>query len=364
MRENAVSSGSGRPSRSTLLATGLLTAAALGACEFPTEAPILDTRWIVPAEETRFGVDELLPGDVTLTPAGTAFLVDFDPVNLAASLGTLCPLCVPANGLNVPKPLFDDDFASDIDFPAEVSAVTIVSGQVQLAITNGLNFDPIRPAAGQFGTITITITDSADGDILGTLLIDGATTAMAPSATLNRTLDLNAGTVNGGLTTTVDVYSPLGDAVTINTALQVSATATPSNVVVSSVAIDVGGRSVDLEPVELDVEDIDSEVAERVQSGAIVLHVTNPFGIAAAAQITIDGPTISPIQKAANLGSAATSTVTLTLTGPEIRSFLGQPDVVLSGNAVVDAAAPIITVTPGQELLLTSDLDFTLRIGG
>jgi hypothetical protein len=264
----------------------------------------------------------------------------------------------------VPKPPFIDAFDSAIDFPTEVSAVTIVSGEVQLAIQNGLNFDPLRPAAGVFGQLTITITDSADGDVLGTLVVDGVATAMAPGTTLDRTLTLGAATVNGGLLTTVDVSSPLGDPVTINTSLQISATATPTNVVVSSVAIDVGGRSVDLDPVDLDVEDIDTDISDRVQEGAFVLNVTNPFNVGASIQVTIDGPGIAPIQKAANIGAATSSTVTLSLTATEIQSFLGQSNVVLSGGAVIDPAAPIITVTPGQELVLSGDLDLTLRIGG
>jgi hypothetical protein len=364
MREAAVSPEHARPSRSRVRLTCLIAATALVGCEFPTELPLIDTRWVVPAEETRFGVAELLPGEVTLTPDEGAFLVDFDPVTFSANLGSLCAACIAANGLTVPKPPFIDGFESDIDFPTEVSAVTIVSGQVQIAIQNGLNFDPLRPTAGMFGEITITIEDSADGDVLGTLVIDGAATAMTAGATLNRTLDLGAGTVNGGLLTTVDVTSPAGDPVTINTSLQISATATPTNVVVSSVAIDVGGRSVDLDPVDLDVEDIDSDISDRVQEGAFVLHVTNPFSVGASIQITIDGPGIVPIQKAANIGAATSSTVTLSLTAAEIQSFLGRSNVVLTGGAVIDPAAPIISVTPGQELVLSGDLDLTLRIGG
>jgi len=360
----AAASGRGRSIRPPLRLAGLIALAAVAGCDIPTEPPAIDTRWVVPAEETRFGVAELLPGDVTLTPDSSAFVVNFLPVAFSTSLGSLCAACVAANGLTVPKPAFLGDFDSAIDFPPEVSSVTIVSGQVALAVWNRLNFDPIRPAAGVFGTITVRITDSADGDVLGTVVIDGTTTAMAPDTTLNRNLALQAGTVNGSLVATVEVNSPLGDPVTINTNLQVNVTATPTNVLVGAVAVDVGGRSVDLDPVSLDVEDVDAELTDRIVQGAFVLHVVNPFAIGAAFQLTIDGPTIAPIQKGVNIGAASTSTVSLAFTAAELQSFLGEPDVMLSGGAVVDAAAPIITVTPGQELILSGDLDLTIRIGG
>ena len=182
--------------RAVRVVAGTIAAGVLAACHIPTDVPILESRWVVPAEETSFGVADLLPGDVTLTADSSAFLVNFDPITFSETLGNLCPVCVAANGLNVPKPLFTGNFASAIGFPPEVSSVTIIDGQVQLSINNGLNFDPIRPSASARGSITIVLTDSADGDILGTLTIDGNTTAMPAGATLLRTIDLNAATIN------------------------------------------------------------------------------------------------------------------------------------------------------------------------
>jgi hypothetical protein len=363
MREPEGPSRGRRPCRRLIHLSGFLLLFAFAACEIPTEPPAVEQRWIVPADETRFGVSKLLPSDVTLNAAGTAFVVDFDPVTFSASLGSLCAPCAAAHGLTVPKPAFLGSFSSNVDFPPQVHSVTVVSGQVALTIRNDFNFDPIRPAAGVFGRITVRITDSADGDLLGTLVIDGTTTPMPPGTALNRTLSLGAATVNGGLLATVQVDSPLGDAVTMNASLRVTATATPSNVLVSAVAIDVRGRVVDFDAVSLDVEDIDDDLVERIVAGGFRLRITNPFGVGAAFQLTIDGPTIAPIQKGASIGPA-TAMVSIAFTAAELRSFLGEPGVVLSGRATVDPAAPIITVRPGQELVLSGELDLTIRIGG
>lgn len=350
--------------RARRLLAGMAAVLPLAGCDIPTDIPRLESRWIVPAEETRFSVGELLPGSVTLTPDSSAFLVDFDPAIFSESLGTLCPLCAAADGLSVPKPPFDDVLTEAIDFPAEVSAVSILDGQVEMEIVNGLNFDPLNPAADATGSMTLTITDSADGDILGTLVLDGTTTPLLPGDTLVRTLDLVAGTVEGGLVASARVISPLGDPITVDAGLFISVRATATNVRVASVAVDVSGRAVDLDPVELDVDEVDADISDRIVSGAFILDVTNPFGVSADFTLRVDGPTIAPIQKTAAIPGDAQSRVRIEFTGTELRSFLGQPGVVLSGGADVDPAAGVLTLTPGQELVLTAEFDLTLEIGG
>jgi len=345
------------------LLVAALGASALVACDIPTDVPIVDTRWVVPADSTRFGVGELLPGDVTITADSSAFLVNFDPVTYSESLGTLCPACAAADGLTVPKPPFLGTFSSAIDFPPEVSSVTVLDGEVALQIQNGLNFDPLRPTSGSFGSLTITIEDDADGDVLGTLTLDGNTTSMAPGSTLNTTLPLSGATIDGSLRATTTVDSPLGDNVTIDSSLEVSVTASPINIRVADVTVNVANRSVNLDPVSLDVQDVGKDLANHVQAGAFLVDVTNPFGVSATFQLSISGPAFSPIQKTAAIGPDPTSSIEIDLTSEEIQRFLGEQNVVLEGGGVVDSSAPPVTVLPGQELVLSAKLDLTIRIG-
>jgi hypothetical protein len=324
----------------------------------------VETRWIVPAEETRFGVEELLPGDVSLSTDSTAFIVDFDPVSFSQTLGDLCPACALADGLTVPKPPFTASLVSQISFPPEVSAITVLDGQVLIEIQNGFGFDPIQPGGPATGGLTLTITDDADGDVLATLDIDGATTSFAAGTTLVRTLDLNHTVVDGTLVTEILVNSPLGNSVTIDASDQLAVTATPVTVQVMDVTINVSNRTVDFDPVSLDLSDVDQDIENRVVAGSFTLDVTNPFGLSAGFQITIDAPSISAIQKSAVVTTAPQSSVNIAFTTDELRSILGTPDVVLSGGAVVDPTVGDITVLPGQELILSANLDLTLRIGG
>lgn len=334
------------------------------ACEYPTDLPIVEQQWIAPIEDTRFGVDDLLPGDVTVSPDGSAFVVNFDPVSFSSTLGDICPACVAADGFTVPKPPFSGDIESGIDFPASVSSVTIVDGSVLIDITNGLNFDPLNPGGPASGELVIMVTDDADDDVVASTTVDGATTTFAQGTTLNLNLPLQAVTVEGNIVATVTLTSPEGDPVTVDSSLPISIVATVSNARVSEVSIDVSNESVTLDPVSIDLEDIGDDIANRVVSGAFIIEVENPFGVAASVQFTIDGPTISPIQKSVDIGGAAMSTERVEFTGAEIQTMLGEPSLTLTGGAMVDPAAGIVTVQPGQELVFAASLDFTLQVGG
>jgi len=58
----------------------LIVLAVLSGCEYPTEAPIFDVRWVVPIEETSISVVDLLPATGAVTVVGTNFDVAVDPV--------------------------------------------------------------------------------------------------------------------------------------------------------------------------------------------------------------------------------------------------------------------------------------------
>ncbi len=344
----------------------MLTLVALGAsaCEYPSTAPIVDTEWAAPVESTRFGVGDLLPGSVTIPADSSAFVVDFDPVSFGTSLGAICPPCAAADGFTVPKPAFNDSFGSTLDFPAEVSSVTILDGTVSIQVTNGLNFDPINPAAGSTGSFSIELRDGADGDLVASTFVDGATTSFAPGTTLDLVMDVQPVTLDGAVSTTVAVDSPLGDPITLDSSLSISVSASIDQLRVSEVAIDVSGEVVNIDPVSFDFEEFGEEIRDRVVSGAFTIDVTNPFGVAADFQVSIAGPTISTIQKSLSIVGLAEESARIDFTGTEIADMLGQPNVTLSGGAVVSNTAGIVVVRPGEELVLDATLDFVLRVGG
>lgn len=319
-------------------------------CDIPTEAPIIEQRWVLPLEEIILDQSELLPPDVVV--AGANYDVNIAPVSASESLGTLCPACAAANGTTVPAPAFSGSFSSTDALPSDVLDATVVGGSIDLAIQNGLDFDPI--AGG--GTMTITVAGAGGGPVLGTLTLDGSVDALPGNATTTRTITLGSGAIDG-TETTVDIVSPGGQTTTMDTSSQIVLTATVPSMLVSTATIAVNGLSASLSEESLDAEDLDQSLIDGIQNGSAILDVTNPFGV------TFDGTiTVGTVTKTVSVPATATSTVSVDFTGAELRSFLGQPGVTFSGSGTIGGGPA--TVTPDLELTIDTTIDLSIEIGG
>ncbi|MCH7564822.1 MAG: hypothetical protein IH968_13470 [Gemmatimonadetes bacterium] len=330
----------------------ILAAAAivLFACDIPTEAPILEQRWILPVEETTLDVDELLPDNVDVE--GSNFAVTVDPFTTSESLGNLCAACAPLNGTTAPVPAFAGSFMESQTLPPDVVAATISSGLLDLSINNQLNFDPL--AGG--GTLEITVTNGPGGAQLGQLTMNGPAESLTPNATTNRTIPI-AGDIAATLSVSASVNVPGGGMALIDTSDQLSVTITPTLILVSSVTVNVTDQSVDIDAVDLDVGELDASLTDRIQQGSVILDVVNPFGVGVSGTLSI-GPTA----KAFSIGAGAVSQVTISYTGDELRSFLGVDNVTFSGSGTITGGGAI-TVTPGQKMVIKVTVDLTIRIG-
>jgi hypothetical protein len=359
---------SARPRILALAALPML-AGATGACDIPTEAPQWEQRWIVPADRTTVGVEELLPDKVWVTPDRSAFTVRVDPVSFHESLGSLCPACAPWDGLFVPKPAFRGDFHESVDLPEDVEEVQARSGRVEVVARNAFGFDPLRPPGGSPGTVTVSLRDGGpDGPLLDRLVVDGATTSFGPGSLLTRVLEYS-GPVGATLTVSVDVDSPAGgldpaDRVLVSLVDEIQVTATPQLLEVTSAVIRVAGRSFDLIDTDLEVEELDQELVDRVRSGAFLMEISNPWSVAAAIDLTISGPTMGPpITKNVMVPAASYSSVRVDFTQAELRSFLGEPGVTLSGEGTVATGIGPVTLAPKQVLVVQTRLDLVLLVG-
>ena len=185
----------------------LIVLAALSGCDVPTDLPIFDVRWVIPVEETSISVVELLPATGVIISGGN-FVVDADTVFLNETLGSLCAACVDSGGFAVPKPVFDAVFTQTGNLATDVESVQLVSGSISLAIQNDLGFDPIRPAAGSPGTMTVTIYDvDASGRPLSQVTLDGniLTDSLPNGALTTILLNLAPGTVSTTIFAEVDL---------------------------------------------------------------------------------------------------------------------------------------------------------------
>ncbi len=344
--------------RATFAALAVL---ALAGCKYPTSAPIVDQRWILPAESTTIGVGQFLPSGVS--DNGSTFAVSVNPFSTSETLGTLCSACQGHNGTSIPKPAFTGSFTTSASLPADVSSANLSSGSVQVSLHNGFDFDPIRPGGGATGTVTVTLTDGAGGRQLGRLVLDGASDSLPAGATITRTMPLSSGTIGTTIVATVEVNSPTGDRITIDTSERMTATATPSSLLISSAVVGVAGRTVDISPTSLDVSSIDQTFIDHIQDGSFTLDVTNPFGVSVTGTLQVTGDGFSPISKSFTVSADPTSTTDVSFSQSELKQFLGKSNVQIIGTGIASASAPI-TVTPGQMVTLDTKLHVSLSFGG
>ncbi len=326
------------------------TIVTLSACDVPTEPPMFEPRWIIPVEETSLSVDELLPANVAVS--GDAFDVSVDPVSALETLGDLCPGCAAADGMVAPVPAFNGSFVSTQGLPADVASAEVSGGSIDIEVLNGFTFDPLDNG----GSVTISIADDVTGELLGQLVLEDPTDDLQPNVPVFRSISVQPGSITGPIRATTTVDAPGGQSAFIDVSDQIQVTSTVQSLLVSAVTIDVGNRSVTLDEQEVELEDIDQEVADRIIEGSIILDIDNPFGV------SLDGTIeIGSTSKSLSITDAETSTVTLTYTGEELRSFIGQPSVFFRGSGVANGTA--VTIAPGQVMLIEATLDFTILIG-
>lgn len=330
------------------------------ACDVPTSLPIYQTTWSIPVTSTTISVNSLLPvNQVTATPDNAAFLVTLSPssATITRSLTQDCSACVISNGLSVPKPAFLGGGTTNLAFPSNVSNATLVNDTLTVTVTNGFNFDPLRPSATARGYLILTVQNG--GANVGRDSIDGAITPLPASGTLVRKIPL-AGTVSsaGGLQVAMQLNSPIGDPVTIDASRTISVSGSTGAVRVSSAKVNLANQNVSAAPTTLGLSGVDSTISRRTGGATLQMTVTNPFNVSGNLNVTLTGQ--SAITKSIPL-AGGTTTPSMTFTQDEIRSLLGQTVTVTIAGTVNGSN---VTLTPGQTATVASRLVLTLNVGG
>ena len=357
------------------------------ACAIPTESPNWDVTWNLPVPDDNkmsIAVTSFLPTGVDTigSPTATAFNATISSVPpISRTLGANCPACPNATA---PKPAFTAPPASTtitLTAGTSLTSATLTTGsRVIVAMNNGYTFDPIRPPGGGLpGTVTLTVSNGAA--TLGTLTLQGATSAIPAGQTTTVTVPLSGTmTTSSPITVTITMDSPAGAAgspVTMNPGQLFVASSTPT-INISAATVSLAARPLSSSPTPLDLSGIDSSIVRRIQNdaqtrGTMFLTLTNPFTLGAAATITFRSPTgtpaaqtIVPIVKnltvtpAPSATTASVATAAINLTGQELRRMFGRDLEAVFGGST---AAGSITVAPTQRISVTSriQVNFTVR---
>lgn len=332
-------------------ATILTACLAAGACDIPTEAPIIDQRWVIPLEAVSLDQAELLPASVSIL--GNQYAVAVPDGVATETVGNLCGPCNAVNGLTGPAPAFTGSFSSVEALPNAVVSADVASGSVALSINNQLGWDPI--AGG--GSITITLRGASGGPVLGTLQLQSPADALPNGVTTMANFAMGAGEVTGGIESVIDVVSPGGEITTMDTSNTITVTAVTSMMRAFGATVDVDGLTASLSEEELDTEDIDESIVDNIISGTVVLDVMNPFGLVYSGDVVV-----GTITKSMVIPADATSQVEISYTGDELRSFIGVPGVTLSGTGIISGGPAM--VAPTDSLIIDPSLDVVVELGG
>ncbi len=347
----------------------LAAVGALWACDIPTDAPKLDQEWILPIAGTSIDVVEFLPDDVGITNDTSAFTVRVDPIAFQENLGVLCAACQGLGGLTVPKPAFSGTFHESLSLPDKVESAQVQEGRVVVRARNGFSFDPLRPPGGGTGSFTLALRDGGPGgQILDQIVVNGNDTSFGPGVSLSRDLEYS-GAVGSSLSVTVSVNSPAGGPepgnwVLIRLTDEIEVTATPEDLKVASASVALAGEVFNLGVTGLNVADISKDAVDRISSGSFSFEIVNPWSVGAVLNLTINGPTMdAPVILIAPVPPTPTSTVEVEFSQAELQSFLGEPNVVLTGQGTVNQNAGIVTLAPRQVMTIDAKLDLVIRIG-
>ena len=346
-------------SRARGCAAALAGLLAVAACDFPTELPNWETRWVVPAEDVAFPVADLLPAGVGVAPSGDAFEIDLAAVAFSRSLQQLCSACGILDGLTAPKPPFTISFGDEVLLPEGLVSARVVSGGIEVRLSHDFPFDPLRPAALARGHLVLTVRSGSV--VLARDSLSGTAVALPPGSVVSRTLPLQAGTVTGPLEIGVALHSPAGDLVVIDLDDRLTVAVPAVRVRVADVRVRVTDEPLATSAAQLDFGSVDAAVADRVRSGAVLLRIQNPFDVSGAFSLSLSAPGAT-IVRTLDIAPGM-SQARLELTGDEIRSLLGQSDVRLSITGRASSPAAGTEVAPGDAIAVSARLELVVSTG-
>lgn len=363
--------------------------------------PGLVQTWNLPASSSTISVASLLPSGVTIfsTPTSTppdssGFQIDIASVNFSRRVGNDCQTCEALHGTMSNKPVFKL-FANQASLlPANVVSATVLTGQVTLALTNNLSFDPLYVNTGSAtpqGFLVLTLSSNTQALVIDTIFGGPSVSATAsgklitpfpPGAVINRSYPLPTAIVSSSIRSDVELASPAGDHLVpidadglITTAFGVPA------LQVASVQINVPNANLNSgEPEDLPA-DIGEDLMKRVIRGALELTISNPFAVAGTANVNFvwgEQPG-QVITGAINLtgASAAPQVRTVSFDSTQMNLILcGQssggpsgscpeksPPTTFSISGGVSSTTPVV-VTPKQAITISNRLVLTIRAFG
>jgi hypothetical protein len=348
-----------RPPSGAALRLLALCLGSAGGCDFPTDVPDWDTRWVIPAETTSLSVAELLPSDVAVAAGGASFDVPLSAITLSRTLREMCAACAMADGLTAPKPPFTVSFGGDLPLPEALLSAQLAGGAVEFRLRHDFPFDPLRPSSASRGYLILEVRSGST--VLARDSLDGSTTALTPGTTVTRTLQLGSEVISEPLQVGITLSSPAGDPVTIDADDRLVLEVPATRIQLADARVRVVDRSIATPQIVLELAQIESTVTDRVRGGAVQLDIDNPFEITGSFELRIDTP-VAQIAKPLDIAPGE-STVRVELTAEELKAMLGHDDVRLGITGLASSPPSGTPVEPTDEIRLGARLELVVATG-
>lgn len=353
--------------RATLLGV-VVVAAACDVAQFISDPmPRFEQTWNVPASSDTITIASLLPSDnsVRVLPDSSGFSLSPSTISISKVVGSAdaCSTCLTLHGTTAPKPSFSMIANNSSALATDVTSADILSGTVNVALTNNMSFDPLRvtTGAGTQGHMIILIRSGSV--VFGRDSVNGATTPWAPNTVLNRVIPLNSGTAPGSLAAEVTLVSPTGDSTFINANGTLDASAAVPALNVAAVNLNVVNRQMTSDTTEFDLTGVE-DFSDNVVQGSLQMTITNPLAISGNVDVRfIHGPLPTDVvSKQISMPTGTSQRRDVTLTRADLDQLFGKTvTVVVTG--LVNSAGPI-TITPRLKITISNRMILTIRTGG
>jgi hypothetical protein len=331
-----------------------LAALALAACDFPTEAPIFEPRFLIPVDSAEMLVGQFLPRSVAVR--GDSFAMALERARASLSLGQLCAACRASGGIPAIKPGFANTITVDVPLPEDVNSITGASGTITVELTHDFNFDLLRPGPSARGSITLAVT--VDGVPIAEDSILGSAQGFAPRSTINRVINFTLPGTARTLTVTATIESPEGAPTRLNNSDSFTLTVTPGIILASAINVNVTDRDVRAQQLEIDLTNLDEKLDDHIKFATMKLKIFNPFPVFGTLIATFTGPGVNVAPKSFALVPFQ-STQSVALTVPELTSMTGSV-VTTTVIGLVNGPRGGVTMIPANRLVIAIQLDMTL----
>ena len=279
--------------RYLLLTVAIIGLGILPACKLP-EAPQWDIGIVLPYASDAVTWLDYLPSAVGVDTVGGTPVFETQPQtdSVEFGLGRMCSLCQVLNGQTVQVPSFEYIDSLDVLFPSELVAIHVISALLEIRVTNGLNFDPLRPNPdpANAGYLTLVTRDIGTGTSIDSVLISGATETIIPGETETVQFGITDMEISEGVRIVFHIVSPQDNqTVTIDTNRGATVTAVLGSIQVSGVAVVVDDRMLDeRKQIEVD-QNVRDALANLAHDGLFELELQHNVDLEGVFRVSIVG---------------------------------------------------------------------------